>query len=197
MYKPDIVVLEFAFAISLISFSLAYVNLAFAQTGETEGFSAMLSGGDEVPPVDTVVTGVASFTWNGEQAIKYDLNVTDMDKVTAAYIYNAPKGQNGDVVVTLFKADNPTGQISGSLANGTITPSNLEGQMQGALFRDFIKALEIGEAYVNIHTEKNPNGEIRGQINTVKQSKKDLLIRSTHISRASKVNPLEGSPMKQ
>jgi hypothetical protein len=168
MYKPDIVVLELAFAISLISFSLAYVNLAFAQTGETEGFSAMLSGGDEVPPVDTAVTGVASFTWNGEQAIKYDLNVTGMDKVTAAYIYNAPKGQNGDVVVTLFKADNPTGQISGSLANGTITPSNLEGKMQGALFRDFIKALEIGEAYVNIHTEKNPNGEIRGQINTVK-----------------------------
>jgi hypothetical protein len=168
MYKPNIVVLGLAFAISLISFSLAYVNLAFAQTGETEGFSAMLSGGDEVPPVDTAVTGVASFTWNGEQAIKYDLNVTGMDKVTAAYIYNAPKGQNGDVVVTLFKADNPTGQISGSLANGTITPSNLEGQMQGALFRDFIKALEIGETYVNIHTEKNPNGEIRGQINTVK-----------------------------
>jgi CHRD domain-containing protein len=168
MYKPNIVVLGLAFAISLISFSLAYVNLAFAQTGETEGFSAMLSGGEEVPPVDTAATGVASFTWNGEQAIKYDLNVTGMDKVTAAYIYNAPKGQNGDVVVTLFKADNPTGQISGSLSNGTITPSNLEGQMQGVLFRDFIKALEIGETYVNIHTEKNPNGEIRGQINTVK-----------------------------
>lgn len=168
MYKPNIVVLGLAFAISLISFSLAYVNLAFAQAGETEGFSAMVSGGEEVPPVDTAATGVASFTWNGEQAIIYDLNVTGMDKVTAAYIYNAPKGQNGDVVVTLFKADNPTGQISGSLANGTITPSNLEGQMQGALFRDFIKALEIGESYVNIHTEKNPNGEIRGQINTVK-----------------------------
>jgi CHRD domain-containing protein len=68
----------------------------------------------------------------------------------------------------LFKADSPTGVISGNLANGTITASNLEGQMQGALFRDFIKALEIGETYVNVQTEKNPNGEIRGQISAVK-----------------------------
>ena len=167
MYKPNIVVLGLAFTISLITFSLAYLNLAFAQTGETEGFSAMLSGGEEVPPVDTAATGVASFTWNGEQAIKYDLNVTDMDKVTAAHIHNAPKGENGDVVVTLFKADSPTGQISGKLANGSITASNLEGQMQGSPFRDIIRALERGEAYVNVQTEINPNGEIRGQISAV------------------------------
>ena len=168
MYKPKIVVLELAFAISLVSFSLTYINLAYAQTPETEAFSAMLSGGEEVPPVDTATTGVASFAWNGGQSVKYDLNVTGMDKVTAAYIHNAAKGQNGDAIVTLFKADSPTSQISGNLANGTITPSNLEGQMQGALFRDFIKALETGETYVNVHTEKIPNGEIRGQINTVK-----------------------------
>jgi CHRD domain-containing protein len=168
MYKLKIVVLGLAFAISLVSFSLSYLNLVFAQTGETEGFNAMLSGGEEVPPVDTAATGVASFNWNGGQSIKYDLNVTGMDKVTAAYINNAAKGQNGDLVVTLFKADSPTGVISGNLANGTITPSNLEGQMQGALFRDFIKALEIGETYVNVQTEKNPNGEIRGQISAVK-----------------------------
>ena len=169
MYKPKkIVVLGLVFAITLVSFSLAYIKLAFAQTGETEAFSAMLSGGEEVPPVDTPATGVASFTWNGGQSIIYDLNVTGMDKVTAAYIHNAAKGENGEVIVTLFKANSPTGVISGSLANGTITASNLEGQMQGALFRDFIKALEIGETYVNVQTEKNPNGEIRGQISAVK-----------------------------
>jgi CHRD domain len=91
-----------------------------------------------------------------------------MDMVTAAHIHNAPKGENGEVVVTLFKADSPTGQISGSLANGTITASNLEGLMQGTPFRDLVKALERGETYTNVHTEKNPNGEIRGQISTVK-----------------------------
>ena len=118
--------------------------------------------------MDTAATGVASFTWNGGQDVKYDLNVTGMDKVSAAYIYNAPKGQNGDVIVTLYKTSSPTGVISGSLTNGTITPSNLEDQMQGTLFKDFIKALETGQTYVNVQTEKNPNGEIRGQINTVK-----------------------------
>ncbi|MDW0251516.1 MAG: CHRD domain-containing protein, partial [Nitrososphaeraceae archaeon] len=78
------------------------------------------------------------------------------------------KGENGEVVVTLFKADSPTGEISGSLANGTITNSTLEGDMQGLAVIDLIKAMERGETYVNVHTEENPNGEIRGQISAVK-----------------------------
>ncbi|MDW0300888.1 MAG: CHRD domain-containing protein, partial [Nitrososphaeraceae archaeon] len=129
MYKPKILVLGLAIAISI--FSLAYTNLAIAQTEQTEGFTAALSGGEEVPPVDTTATGVASFTVMGEESVKYDVNVTGMDKVTAAHIHSAPKGENGEVVVTLFKADSPTGEISGSLANGTITNSTLEGDMQG------------------------------------------------------------------
>ncbi|MDW0300972.1 MAG: CHRD domain-containing protein, partial [Nitrososphaeraceae archaeon] len=141
MYKPKILLLALAVAISLVSFSLAHINLTIAQTEQTEPFSAMLSGGEEVPPVDTAATGVASFTLEGGESIKYDVNVTGMDKVTAAHIHNAPKGENGEVVVTLFKADSPTGQISGSLANGSITASNLEGQMQGSPFRDIIRAL--------------------------------------------------------
>ena len=168
MYKPKILLLALAIAISLVSFSLAHINLAIAQTEQSEPFSAMLSGGEEVPPVDTAATGVASFTLEGGESIKYDVNVTGMDKVTAAHIHNAPKGENGEVVVTLFKADSPTGEISGSLANGTITNSTLEGDMQGLAVIDLIKAMERGETYVNVHTEQNPNGEIRGQISAGK-----------------------------
>jgi len=40
--------------------------------------------------------------------------------------------------------------------------------MQGLAVIDLIKAMERGETYVNVHTEENPNGEIRGQISTVK-----------------------------
>ena len=89
--------------ISLVSLSLANINLAIAQTGQTEAFIAMLSGGEEVPPADTAATGVASFTWDGEQSIKYYVNVSAMDRVTAAHIHNAAKGENGEIVVTLFK----------------------------------------------------------------------------------------------
>ena len=168
MYKPKILLLALAVAISLASFSFAHINLAIAQTEQSEPFSAMLSGGEEVPPVDTAATGVASFTVEGGESIEYDVNVTGMDKVTAAHIHSAPKGENGEVVVTLFKADSPTSEISGSLANGTITNSTLEGDMQGLAVIDLIKAMERGETYVNVHTEENPNGEIRGQISTVK-----------------------------
>jgi hypothetical protein len=175
MYEPKILVLGLAVAISL--FSLTHINLAFAQDEEqtdtqdeeqTEGFTAELLGGEEVPPVETTATGIASFTTEGEESIKYDVNVTDMDKVTAAHIHSAPKGENGDIVVTLFKADSPTGPKSGSLANGTITADMLEGPMQGGAVLDLIKAMERGgETYVNVHTEANPKGEIRGQIGAV------------------------------
>ena len=33
-----------------------------------------------------------------------------------------------------------------------------------ALETDLVKAIQSGEAYVNVHTVDNPNGAIRGQI---------------------------------
>lgn len=156
--------LGFAVAISL--FSVANLNSAFAQT-ETEAFTAMLSGGEEVPPVTTQAMGVASFNVTGADSVDYSVDVTGMDKVTAAHIHSGKTGENGGVVVTLFNGST-TGPISGNLANGTISESSLEGSMQGTAVSDLVKAMERGETYVNVHTEANPNGEIRGQISTAK-----------------------------
>jgi len=163
MNELKILMLGFAVAISL--FSLANLNSAFAQT-ETEAFTALLTGGEEVPPVTTDSAGIAILNVTGPESIDYRVNVTGMDKVTAAHIHSGPTGENGEVIVTLFKADSPTGEISGNLANGTITGSSLEGQMQGTAVSDLVKSMERGETYVNVHTEANPNGEIRGQVST-------------------------------
>ena len=61
----------------------------------------------------------------------------------------------------MFKYDTPQTQVSES---GTITAENLTGPLQGMQVSDLIDAFNEGNTYANIHTEKNPNGEIRGQI---------------------------------
>jgi hypothetical protein len=67
----------------------------------------------------------------------------------------------------LFKADNQTENRSsnGRLAGGTISNDMCEGPMTGkTLEGNLVKAIQKGEAYVNVHTAQNPDGAIRGQI---------------------------------
>lgn len=130
-----------------------------------EGFSAQLSGNEEVPPVQTDATGSAEFTAPHFDNIGYSLNVSNIDKVTMAHIHSGKQGENGPPVVTLFMAETPsTEPINGNLVSGNITNANLEGPMAGKTVMDLTKSMELGETYVNVHTEENPKGEIRGQI---------------------------------
>jgi hypothetical protein len=99
--------------------------------------------------------------------MSYGVRVNNIEGVTAAHIHQGKEGQNGPVIVTLFKADNQTGTgaINGRLAGGTISNDMLEGPMVGkSLEGDLVKAIQNGEAYVNVHTAQNPDGAIRGQI---------------------------------
>jgi hypothetical protein len=65
---------------------------------------------------------------------------------TAAHIHKAGKGKSGPVIVPLC------GPCK-SGAHGTI-----------AVIESTVNAIEKGLAYVNVHTAKNPAGEIRGQL---------------------------------
>jgi hypothetical protein len=99
--------------------------------------------------------------------MSYGIQLSDIEKVTAAHIHQGKEGKNGPVIVTLFKADNDTGTgpIKGQLVNGSIINDMLEGPMKGkSLEGDLIKAIQNGEAYVNVHTTDHPDGAIRGQI---------------------------------
>jgi hypothetical protein len=49
-------------------------------------------------------------------------------------------------------------------AHGNLRADNLEGPLAGKQITDLIKMIKDGNAYVNVHTVQNPNGEIRGQI---------------------------------
>jgi hypothetical protein len=122
-------------------------------------FTVNLTGNEEVPPVQTEATGVAEFTPMGMDSIGYTINATNIEGATAGHIHQGAKGENGPVVVT-FKYDTPMNEVS---ENGTITADKLEGPIAGKPVSDLAAAGANGTLYVNIHTEKKSNGEIRGQ----------------------------------
>jgi hypothetical protein len=118
-----------------------------------------LSGSGEVPPVQTEATGVAEFT-PGMDSVAYSVNATNIEGVTAGHIHFGKQGENGPIVVTLFNYDSPMNDVSES---GTFTAEQLEGPLAGKQLSDLAIAGANGTLYVNIHTQQNPNGEIRGQ----------------------------------
>jgi hypothetical protein len=147
----------------------ALALLFSAVSAEEEGFTADLSGAEQVPPVTSAATGQAVFRVSQDAlSIDFDLSVSNIEDVTMAHIHLAPAGQNGPVVAWLYPSGPPPepipGRSDGRLAAGTITEDGLLGPLQGQPLAELIEAFLRGEAYVNVHTQSHPPGEIRGQI---------------------------------
>lgn len=141
-------------------------------------FSAVLTGENEVPPVDTQATGRIKLIANPQQsALDYQISLSDMNGVVnGAHIHKGSIGTNGPVVATL----NVGGAFAGAAASssgsgggshmtstsigGTITSADLKGPLAGKQVSNLISLIEDGKAYVNVHTHQNLNGEIRGQL---------------------------------
>lgn len=163
----------------LASGPLALTVSVQASSFELAGiYSAALSGDAEIPNVNTQATGEATFELNAQAAalgdaaaaassgdqISYGINVQNIEEVTAAHIHMGNSEENGPVVVTLFDPQTPTGSINGELAGATITSQNLEGPLKGRQISNLVDLFDAGEAYVNVHTLTNPDGEMRGTI---------------------------------
>ena len=162
--KIAIVVIVTSLSLITALTSVSYLSSAevFAVQSGQQKFTAQLSGDQEVPPVPTTASGMTWFK-QIQDKIWFKLNVTDMQGVTQAHIHSGKVAQNGPVVVTLYKSDTPQ-PINGKLSYGNITANLLEGPMKGKQISDLATAMSNGSTYVNVHTEKHPNGEIRGQI---------------------------------
>jgi CHRD domain len=156
---------------------LALALLALAPTAQAgDNFVATLSGDREVPPRDTQAVGVATFKLREDgAALRFKVNVANLDNAVAAHIHCGAVGVNGPVGVTLFMGAPAGGGVNGTLAEGTITapdPGNGCGWVDLAAV---LAAIGSGATYVNVHTNDGvappnsgpgdfPGGEIRGQI---------------------------------
>jgi hypothetical protein len=134
---------------------------------ENPDFDARLSGVSEVPPVQTNASGFADLDVemeDGQRVVDYHLYVNDIDRVTQAHIHQGNSSENGPIIVPLFNASTPTGPVAGQLAEGQITAANFVEPLQGKQLDDLISLMQNETAYVNVHTEQNPQGEIRGTV---------------------------------
>jgi CHRD domain len=152
--------------VSILSFMLLFAFVASAQGTK---FEAKLSGQNQSPVVDTPAHGEATFVSSKSgKSLSYRLSVTDITNVSMAHIHMGPAGQEGPVVAWLYPSKPPAvvkkGKFTGLLAHGTLTAANLMGPLQGKTISDLVDQIKDGKAYVNVHTEKHPAGEIRGQI---------------------------------
>lgn len=124
-------------------FSAELNSLIFKQIS----LKTTLMGSNEVPAVDTKAAGKGQFIINTrDNTLSYELWLADLSSAqTAAHIHGpARAGANADVLFTLS---------NGNHARGTLT---YDQSLEDEILR--------GETYVNVHTQNNPSGEIRGQI---------------------------------
>jgi hypothetical protein len=130
--------------------NLTIVPPAYAQS---QIFTAKLTGNDETPPVSTTATGTAHFQLSSDgKQLNYDLSTTNLQGFMMAHIHKGKAGESGKPVVEL------------SMGKGTITASDLKGPLAGKQISDLVNMIKSGGAYLNVHTQQNQNGELRGQI---------------------------------
>lgn len=118
-----------------------------------EVYTADLNGANERPtPVTTTATATVIITVLAKE-ISWQVNVTSaIDSVIAGHIHRGVADSAGGVIQSLSPTATGAG-FTGVVANGAAMPPD-----------SVIALMRAGKAYVNIHTKKNPGGEIRGQL---------------------------------
>jgi hypothetical protein len=56
------------------------------------------------------------------------------------------------------------GEFTGVLGEGVFTAANFVGPLAGKTLADLMTAIRENRAYVNVHTQQFPGGEIRGAL---------------------------------
>ena len=134
----------------VVSGAAIAVLLAFASPSyaETVQFKADLKGSTEVPPNQTTGSGTVTATYDtSTKQLTWDGSYSGLTgPATAAHFHGpAEPGKNAGVAVPITPATSP---LHGS---ATLTDAQASDLMAGSW-------------YVNIHTEANKGGELRGQL---------------------------------
>jgi hypothetical protein len=111
-------------------------------------FTAVLNGTSQVAPTDSKAKGKGNFLYDDKsKKLTWTITYSGLsDKAKAAHLHGpAKEGENADTMITV---------------------SPLQSPIKGAaiLTEDQVKALTGGDMYIDVHSAKYPDGEIRGQL---------------------------------
>ena len=117
---------------------------------QSETFRARLSPMPTTPQTVTTITGEGEviLTLNGNTLTVSGSFAGMNSAATMAHVHNGPPAQPGPVVHQLVVTKMPSGEISATLE----------------LSDEQITALRDNELYIQVHSETNPPGELRGWI---------------------------------
>jgi CHRD domain len=137
-------ILRSALAVFACSAALVLASASFA---ETVKMKTEMKGTTEVPPTTSKGTGSVTATYDtASKKLSWKGSYKDLSgPATMAHFHSGEAGKNGPVVVPISPNTSP---FEGS---ATLTDA------QAA-------ELMAGKWYINVHTEANKGGEIRGQV---------------------------------
>ncbi len=115
-------------------------------------FKILLTGAQQVPPVQTAATGTVELTYDpATRVVTWNLSYHDLSgPATMAHFHGpATEGNNAPPVIWLTQKGAAVEQpVKGE---ATLSPEQAE-------------QFAAGNWYINVHTSANPKGEIRGQV---------------------------------
>jgi hypothetical protein len=83
----------------LVVITIAIPNhTGIAQT-EEQKLTTELSGVNEVPPTNSSSSGLAEFDIMGTDSIRYHVNASNIQDVTAGHLHGGLEGENGPILV--------------------------------------------------------------------------------------------------
>lgn len=106
-----------------------------------------LSGDQEVPPVQTSATGNGTIMVEDDKSVKGKITTSGI-KGTGAHIHEGAPGKNGPDIITLKKTSDNEWSLPG---DAKLTDAQYD-------------AYKAGSLYINVHSDANKGGEIRGQL---------------------------------
>jgi CHRD domain len=155
--------------VATLALALGVAAVATAdRDGRGGSLRAHLNGYSEVPAISTTASGRFKATIEGSE-IHYTLRYDGLEgPVRFAHIHFAQEDVNGGVVAFLCGGGGKPACPQSGEVTGTVTAADVIGPadqgIEAGEIDELIAAMRSGNTYANVHSDKFPSGEIRGQI---------------------------------